>query len=88
MRTVVENPEVSARIDAETAIYPRLEAAFDALKWWLSHEPESGECLDDFHWLWKQSGNRDLKIPALVALYTFTPDEVELISILVRLPTL
>lgn len=88
MRTVVEAPAVSAKIDAELGLYQRLEEAFDALKWWLAHNPDTGELIDDYHWIYKQRGNRDLKIPALVALYTFSPHEVEILSILVRIPTL
>lgn len=87
LRTVVEAITVSDKIDAEISIYPRLEEAFDALKWTLGRNAEDGELIDDYHWLYKQSGNRDLKLPALVALYTFDV-EVELISILVRIPTL
>jgi hypothetical protein len=88
MLTVVEDLTVSAKIDAETSIYGRLEEAFDALKWWLAREPDSGELLDDYHWLYKQRGNRNLHIPALVALYTFNDYQLEILSILVRLPTL
>jgi hypothetical protein len=88
MRTVIEAQSVSAKIYAEVSFYGRLEEAFDALKWWLAHDPESGELIDDYHWLYKQSGNRELRIPALVAIYTFTDDEVEILSILIRIPTL
>jgi hypothetical protein len=88
MRTVIEAQSVSTKIYTEVSTYPRLEETFDALKWWLAHNPDSGELIDDYHWLYKQRGNRELKIPALVAIYTFTEDEVEILSILVRLPTL
>ena len=56
LRTVIKSPEVSDKVDAESGIYPRLEEAFNALKWWLSHDPESGELIDDYHWLYKQRG--------------------------------
>jgi len=88
MLTVIESPSVSAKIDAEAAIYERLDEAFDALKWWLAHSPESGELIDDYHWLYKQKGNRYRHIPALVAIYTFNHQCVEIISILIRIPTL
>ena len=55
MRTVIEAQIVSNVIDSEQEIYPRLEDAFDALKWWLAHVPESGEIIDDLHWLYKQN---------------------------------
>ena len=88
MRTVIEAVHVSEKIDAEIAIYPRLEDAWDALKWWLAHHPDSGELIDDFHWLYKQRGNLELNVPALVAIYTFNAHEVEIISLLIRLPML
>ena len=88
LRTVIESPEVSARVDAECAIYPRLEEAFDSLKWWLARQAETAELIDDYHWLYKQAGNRYLNIPALVALYTFDTYAVQIISILIRIPTL
>ena len=88
MRTVVEAVHVSEKIDLEIAIYPRLEDAWEALKWWLAHYPESGELIDDFHWMYKQRGNLELKVPALVVIYTFDPNAVEIMSLLVRLPML
>jgi hypothetical protein len=88
VRTVIEEQRVSDKIDSETSIYPRLEEAYEALTWWLSHQPESGEILDDEHLIYKQAGNRGLKLPALVALYTYDAHRVEIISILVRIPTL
>jgi hypothetical protein len=88
MHTVVEAVQVSEKIDAEVALYPRLEDAWDAFKWWLSHDPESGELIDDYHWLYKQRGNRVLNVPALVAIYTFDANEVVILSLLLRLPTL
>ena len=88
MRTVREDWSVSAKVYAEVGVYARLEEAFDALKWWLAHNPEDGELIDDYHWLYKQNGNRDLKLPALVALYTFDHQYVTILSLLVKLPTL
>jgi hypothetical protein len=88
MRTVVEDFSVTDKVYAESDIYPRLEEAFDALKWWLSHSPESGELIDDINWMYKQRGNAKLNIPALVVIYTFDRDTVQLFHLLVRLPPL
>jgi hypothetical protein len=71
----------------ESSIYRRMEEAFEALKWWLARVPESGSIVDDYFWVYKQKGNRELNIPALVVLYTFDSDEVHLFSLLVKLPT-
>ncbi len=51
LRTVIEESKVSDKIDAEGSIYPRLEEAYDALKWWLAHEPNSGEPICDYWWV-------------------------------------
>lgn len=88
MRTVIEDPRVSEIIDSEQAIYPRLGEAFDALKWWLSHRPESGEMLDDINWIYKQTGNQQLNVPTLVVIYTFDHICVQIKFVLVRIPTI
>jgi len=86
MLTIIESLTVSEAIDAEREHFPRLDDALDALKWWLAHEPESGEIIDDLNWLYKQAGDLDRNIPSLVTIYTFTKVHVELKFILVRLP--
>lgn len=86
IRTVVENLSVAEVIDAEQEIYPRLGEAFEALKWWLSHSPESGEIIDDANWLYMQDGDARVNIPTLVVVYTFNSWEVVLKHILVRVP--
>ena len=88
MRTVIEDIHVSEIIDKEQEIYPRLGDAFEALKWWLAHVPDSGELIDDMHWLYKQDGDREQNIPTLVVVYTFSPNFVEIKFVLVRIPTI
>lgn len=88
MRTVIEDHAVSNVIDAETEIYPRLEDAFEALKWWLAHRPDSGVLLDDENWIYKQAGDERLNVPSLVVIYTFDHACVTLKFVLVRLPNL
>ncbi len=78
IRTVIENVSVSEVIDAGQSIYPRLEHAIDALKWWLARVPENGEIIDDINWLYVQDGERDVNIPAIVVVYTFDSREVVL----------
>jgi len=88
MRTVIEDHAVSYVIDNEQSIYPRLGEAFDALKWWLAHRPESGMLLDDENWIYKQAGDERINVPSLVVIYTFDHICVTLKFILVRLPHL
>jgi len=68
LREIVEEHVVYQTIDAERVIYPRLEEAYDALKWRLSRTPEFGYLVDEKHWVYRQEGNGDLKIPALLVL--------------------
>jgi hypothetical protein len=86
MRTIIEDECVSEIIDLEQANYPRLGDAFDALKWWLAHKPESGILIDDISWIFKQRGDRQQRVPALVAIYTFDHRSVTIRFILVRIP--
>jgi len=86
LRTVIEQRSVTDKIDQERAIYPRLEEAWEALKWWLCRKPESGELLDDIHFIYKQVGNHELNIPTLVVIYTW--DETVVIEyVLVKVPS-
>lgn len=88
IRTVVEERSVTEKVYAEGSFYPRLEEAYDALTWYLARRAEEGELVDDYYWIYKQKGNRELKIPALVALYTIDHDSVTIHSLLLKLPTL
>ena len=88
IRTIVENYSVSEVIDAGQDIYPRLEDAIDALKWWLSRGPESGEIIDDVNWLYVQSGDEDANIPYLVVVYTFDTREVTLKHMQLKSPSI
>jgi hypothetical protein len=87
VRTVIEDVIVSQIIDAESEIYVRLWDAFEALKWTISHAPERGMLIDDLHWLYRQDGEREINIPTIVVIYTFTPDEVRIKFVLVKIPT-
>lgn len=87
MRTVIEEPIVSETIDRETCIYPRVQDAFDALKWWLAHRPESGEIIDDLHWLFKQAADHHANIPAISVVYTYDTNHVLLKFIVLRMTT-
>jgi hypothetical protein len=87
LRTIVEEPIVSETIDQQTEIYPRLEEAFDGVKWYLARNPEAGEILDDFHWLYRNQADYDQNIPAMLIIYTFDDAKVILRFILLRMPT-
>jgi hypothetical protein len=88
MLTVIEDIRVSEIVDKEQASYPRLEEAFDALKWWLARSPSSGEIIDDVHWLYKQKGDARQNIPAIVVIYIYNSYCVEIQFVLLQIPTL
>jgi len=88
LRTVIESQHVTHVVYMESQIYRRMDEAFKALKWWLARVPDSGQIIDDFYWLYKQRGNRELNIPSLTVIYTFDHNTVEMFSLLVRLPAL
>jgi len=86
MRTVIEEGIVSETIDQAAENFPRLDDAFEALKWWLARKPESGEALDDLNWIYKQAGDVDIGLPALTVIYTFDAKCVKFEFLLVRMP--
>jgi hypothetical protein len=78
MRTIVEDPSVSEAVDKARVKYPRLDEAFEGLKWYLSRVPERGEALDDANWLYRQDGDAEDNIPAILTIYTFDAHFVKL----------
>ncbi|MGB8030675.1 MAG: hypothetical protein WCF30_13560 [Terracidiphilus sp.] len=86
LRTIVEEAIVSETIDQSAETYPRLEEAFDGLKWFLAHSAESGEILDDFHWIFRNQADHDQNIPAILVVYTFDENKVTLKFIALRMP--
>ena len=87
LREIVEEHGVLETLYAERSIYPRLEEAFDALKWRLSRTPEFGYLVDEKYWVYRQEGNLDLKIPALLVLYTFDNVQVIILFLQICVPT-
>jgi len=62
LRTVIESQNVTHVVYMESQLYRRMEEAFEALKWWLARVPESGSIVDDYFWVYKQRGNRELRV--------------------------
>jgi hypothetical protein len=78
---VIEQYEVTAKIEAERSLYPRLPEAFDALAWRLARNAEGGYLLDHKHWVYKQAGSMKHKVPGLIALYIVDNNQVTILSI-------
>jgi regulator of sirC expression with transglutaminase-like and TPR domain len=85
---IVESHKVSEILDREQTRFPRLDDAFKALTWWLARKPDDGYLLDDVNWIYRQLGNTEQNIPALVVIYTFDHANLFIEHILVRLPKL
>lgn len=79
MRTVTSEPRVSAILETSSLVSPRILEQYDALEWKLSRSPESGVALDPPYYIYRQ-GRRRKEYPELTVLYTFTADEVSILS--------
>ena len=84
MRTVIEEQSVSEAVDGARGSFPRLDEVFEGLKWYLSRVPETGEALDDVNWLYRQDGDAEDNIPAILTIYTFDAHYVILKFISIR----
>lgn len=84
MREIVETGIVSQTIDSYNGAIPRLEEAWDALKWLLSRSPELGIPLAKETpqlRVYKSKGLAGL--PDLVTLYNYSESQVHVHTILV-----
>lgn len=80
MRTVVSENEVSAKIETAASEFPRIQEQFEALEWTLAHNPNIGIPLRDGYYVYRQ-GQVLAKSPELTVLYSFTADEVHVLSV-------
>jgi hypothetical protein len=90
LRTVVPENSVTDLIDAECANYPRLEEAWEGLKWLLSRSADRTGLSsrgDDTLRLYVQSDDPLADVPALWVLYRVTDDEVQIIAVKVIPPS-
>ena len=71
MRTVIEEQNVSDTLTWNPPNTFACREAYDALKWWLARCPESGEIIDDLHWLYRQDGDHYNGVPSFIVLYVW-----------------
>jgi plasmid stabilization system protein ParE len=88
LRTVVESEAAAAAIDAGCKTYPRLDEAWEALKWLLARSaatigrpPRSG---DPRLRLYVQSGDRIANVPSIWIVYILHEEEVEIVALRVE----
>jgi len=74
-RTVVEEQGVSDKIQNAIPKYPRIEDAFEAVKWVVARSPERGHKINGFHLI--KSSPWDIEGYAIItAAYTYDDDNV------------
>lgn len=83
LRTICENKLVSQTIDEAIKQFPRVEEAFDGLKWRLSREPEKGVKLlstNPGKYLFKTIPSEN-NIQSITVLYEFDNNNVTILDI-------
>ena len=83
LRTICEDKSVSQTIDEAIKLSPRIEEAFDGLKWRLAREPENGVKLQGTNpekYLFKITPLIK-NIPSITVLYEFNNHTVTILSI-------
>jgi len=78
MRTVILEKLAEAILDSASndPDFARVEDAWQGLEWRLSRRPSDGVERRFGYYLYKQLGIKGLRIPTIVALYTFNDDTV------------
>ena len=90
LRTVVPENSVTDLIDAECANFPRLEEAWEALKWLLAHSADNvglPSRADETLRLYVQSDDQLAGVPALWVLYRVTGDVIHIVAVRVVPPS-
>lgn len=85
-RTVVQEHAASAAADAYAKQFPRFEEAYDALQWLLARKPDKVDNLERdvggrTYYLYRQAADKLAKTPAIVVVYTFDDDEVNILDV-------
>jgi hypothetical protein len=88
LRTVVQEPVVSAVIDAESQRFDRLADVVSAFEWLLARTPEKGypvpDTTDPEFYLISNESIEVLNVPQVTLLYYFDDNTVTLFSIRVQ----
>lgn len=82
LRTICENKLVSQKIDEAIKLFPRIEEAFEGLKWRLAREPENGIKIlgtNPEKYLFKITPSRN-NIPSITILYEFDNHKVTILD--------
>jgi hypothetical protein len=83
-RVVVEDDEVSAKLDENIPDWPRLMEGFNALTWVLSRNPFEGTLIPNTEpelYIYRQQGDAEANLPNIVVTYTHDANKVEIRSI-------
>ena len=80
---VVESQSVQQKIDAAIETSPRLGELYEGLKWFLSRSPRAGYIANSNpeKFLIKANGFKQINVPGVLILYSFSGTEVLLEAI-------
>jgi hypothetical protein len=84
LRTVVLSDEAQEVLDRESTLHPRLDEVYRGLEWRLARKPEDGYQFDYELWTAKIDADSFAKTPALVVLYKFDENRIEVLRLLVQ----
>ena len=87
LRTVVMSHEAQNVLDSEATIHPRLAEIYRGLEWRLCRDPKSGYKKDADNWIIRVNGDAAARVPTIVLLYRFDENEVEILRMLIKVPS-
>ena len=77
LRTIVEEPWISAEVDSAAVRFERGEEAFNAIQWAIARDPKNGTPLNGnsvFEWVIQGAGS--IGLPTVAVVYTVTENEI------------
>ena len=89
LRTIIEQPLVSASIQRAKGEFPRIEEMFDGIKWALARNPirgavkiKSGETV--LGYVVRTTSWKAGRVPSIVATYQITENEIIIEGVAIR----
>lgn len=84
-RTIIESQQVEARVEALKRKYERFADQWEGLKWLVSRMPEEVSLRkvvgDTEYRLTHRTGEAEIGLPDIAAVYTFDDNNVEIIAV-------
>ena len=84
-RTIIESQQVEAKVEALKRKYERFASQWEGLKWLVSRMPEEVSLRkvvgDAEYRLAHRTGEAEIGLPDIAAVYTFDDNNVEIIAV-------